>query len=209
MKSANFIKLLIVSLIAVVGAVGCKKSPKGVTPIPGTTRSVPGNDRPMGVENAAPTRPGLPLPQNNTSSQQIQPSGDGTVALGERPTEGNYIVDKDMFKSQTVYFEFDSSNVRPSEQSKVQAVAAYLKSNPNNRLRIEGHCDERGTAEYNRALGERRALSVREVIVALGVPAERLDTISYGEDMPAVIGFDEAAYEKNRRAEFVLLTPKQ
>ena len=105
----------------------------------------------------------------------------------------------------TVYFDFDSSVVKSSERSNVEAAAAYLKANPNVGLRIEGNCDERGTEEYNRALGERRALAARELIVASGVEADRVVTVSFGKDKPAVSGHDEAAWAKNRRDVFVVL----
>ncbi|MBI2925668.1 MAG: peptidoglycan-associated lipoprotein Pal [Verrucomicrobia bacterium] len=116
--------------------------------------------------------------------------------------------DRQKFKEQTVYFDFDRAAVRPAEKTKVEFVATYLKGNPTNKLRVEGHCDERGTEEYNRALGERRALSLREYLINLGIGADRIITISYGEDRPAVPGQDESAWSKNRRGEFVLLLPK-
>jgi peptidoglycan-associated lipoprotein len=87
-------------------------------------------------------------------------------------------------------------------------VANYLKSNGGQAVLVEGHCDERGTPEYNRALGERRALSVRESLISLGVPGEGIHTVSFGEDRPADPGHNDAAWAKNRRAEFVLLKPK-
>ncbi|MCS7047991.1 MAG: OmpA family protein [Verrucomicrobiae bacterium] len=107
---------------------------------------------------------------------------------------------------EPVYFEFDSALVRPSELPKLQAVANALRGN-NKKLIIEGHCDERGTAEYNRALGERRALACREELIRLGIAADRITTISYGEDRPAVIGHDESAWSKNRRCEFITVSP--
>jgi peptidoglycan-associated lipoprotein len=106
-----------------------------------------------------------------------------------------------------VYFDYDSSVIKPSEKSKVAAVADYLKSNSANAVKIEGHCDERGTEEYNRSLGERRALALREELVGLGTDAARVDTISYGKDRPASPGHDEAAWKMNRRGGFIVLTP--
>jgi peptidoglycan-associated lipoprotein len=104
-----------------------------------------------------------------------------------------------------VLFDYDSARIRPSEISKLEAVAAYLRSNPG-KLVIEGHCDERGTAEYNRALGERRALAARDELVKLGIEASRMSTISYGKDRPVDMGHDEAAWAKNRRCEFVVVS---
>ena len=112
--------------------------------------------------------------------------------------------DREMFKSDTVHFEYDSSVVKSGEKSKVAAVASYLKANTADAVEIEGHCDERGTEEYNRSLGDRRALALREALAAQGVDPMRVDTISYGKDRPVDTGKSEAAHRKNRRGEFVL-----
>jgi peptidoglycan-associated lipoprotein len=101
-----------------------------------------------------------------------------------------------------VYFEYDKSNIRPEYQPVLESISKWLAQYPERQLLVEGHCDERGTDEYNLALGERRALSVRRYLVALGVQADRVHTISYGEEKPAVPGSDESAWAKNRRAEF-------
>ena len=111
-------------------------------------------------------------------------------------------------KAYTVYFDFDSSSVRPTDMANVQSVASYLSSHADCALLIEGHCDERGTDEYNQALGERRAQSVKEAIANAGIASHRVRTLSYGESKPAVDGTTAEAYAKNRRGEFVLLLPK-
>ena len=90
----------------------------------------------------------------------------------------------------------------------LQSVAQQLQSNPADKLFIEGNCDERGTEEYNRSLGERRALAAREALAGLGIDPMKIRTISYGKDKPADPGHDEAAWAKNRRDDFVLLIPK-
>jgi peptidoglycan-associated lipoprotein len=87
-------------------------------------------------------------------------------------------------------------------------VAQALAADPNTKLLVEGNCDERGTEEYNRALGERRALAAREALAKLGVDPKRIRTESFGKDKPADTGHDEAAWQKNRRDDFVLLHPK-
>ena len=87
------------------------------------------------------------------------------------------------------------------------AVADYLKANSGKAVRVEGNCDERGTEEYNRSLGERRALAVREELIRLGIDPTRVDTISYGKDRPVDPGHDEAAWKKNRRDDFIVLSP--
>ncbi len=127
--------------------------------------------------------------------------------MSEYPNHTGWSEDKDHFAVQTVHFAFDSSTVKSADKSKVAAVADYLKGNSQNAVRVEGNCDERGTEEYNRSLGERRALAVREELVHLGVTPDRVDTISYGEDKPVATGHNEDSWKQNRRADFILLTP--
>ncbi|MCE0496733.1 MAG: OmpA family protein [Methylacidiphilales bacterium] len=144
-----------------------------------------------------------PLPGGDTLSTGIQENA--------RPG-GNFNPDRDvnyqMLASDTVYFAFDSSTIPAAEQAKLQAVSDWFKANPGHSLFLAGHADKRGTPEYNRALGERRALSVREYLVGLGLPASALFTNSYGADRPAVEGDTEEAYAKNRRVEVgVIIQP--
>ena len=101
----------------------------------------------------------------------------------------------------------DKSAIKPAEQSKLDAVANYLKNNRTKAVRIEGNCDERGTEEYNRSLGERRALAAREYLIQSGIDPQRVDTLTNGEDKPAVVGHNEGAWSKNRRDDFIVLTP--
>lgn len=103
---------------------------------------------------------------------------------------------------QTVYFDYDSSSLRSDAVQVLSANADKIKQAPGVFIQIEGHCDERGTQDYNFALGEKRALSVRDHLMKLGVDGSRLITISYGEEDPAVPGHNEAAWSQNRRAEF-------
>ncbi len=103
---------------------------------------------------------------------------------------------------ETVYFEFDRSGLTEQARGALDRNAEFLRANPSIRVRIEGHCDERGTVEYNLALGDRRAHSAKEYLVQRGIAADRLSTVSFGEERPADPGRDEAAYARNRRAEF-------
>lgn len=103
---------------------------------------------------------------------------------------------------ETVYFDYDAFTLQSAARQVLERNAAWLQANPTVKVVIEGHCDERGSDEYNLALGERRALTVKNFLTTLGVNAERLATISVGEEQPAVEGHDEAAWSKNRRAEF-------
>ena len=116
-------------------------------------------------------------------------------------------MDTNTLAANTIHFAFDSAVIRDSEQASLQAVASALNSDPNDKLLIEGNCDERGTEEYNRALGERRALAAREALAKLGVDPMRIRTISYGKDKPVDPGHDEAAWQNNRRDDFGLLLP--
>ncbi|HUK57441.1 MAG TPA: peptidoglycan-associated lipoprotein Pal [Nitrospiria bacterium] len=102
------------------------------------------------------------------------------------------------------YFDFDKYNIRDDARAALENDARWLKENPKVRVKIEGHCDERGTNEYNLALGERRAKAVRQVLTTLGVEAARLSTISYGEERPVCTQHDETCYAKNRRAHFTV-----
>jgi len=104
-----------------------------------------------------------------------------------------------------IYFDFDKSNIREDQRSRIEKNAAYLRENPGVKVRIEGNCDERGTNEYNMALGERRALSAKKYLVNLGVHEDRLHTISYGEEKPLLRGHDEYAWAQNRRDDFVIV----
>lgn len=107
-------------------------------------------------------------------------------------------------KFPIIYFAYDRSAIGASEQYKLQQVAKYLNDNAAFGLIIEGHCDEKGSAEYNRALGERRANSVRNFLANAGVSTGRMKTISYGEDRPAVKATNESGHAKNRRAVLIL-----
>jgi peptidoglycan-associated lipoprotein len=106
-----------------------------------------------------------------------------------------------------VFFDLDKSNVTAAEAAKLEKQAAWLAQNENASVRIvvEGHCDARGTSEYNLGLGKRRAEAVKAFLVSKGVAADRIDTVSYGKERPAVVGSDEAAYAKNRRGVTVVI----
>lgn len=158
-------------------------------PPPGSTDLPPGGNRPPGGESTG---------RNSTG-----------ISAAERGDFEGMLKDPALFKNNTVLFDFDSSVIKDKQRSKIEAVAAFLKTTTSNKLLIEGHCDERGTEEYNRALGERRALAVREYLVRLGIQASRIRTISYGFDRPADAGHNEAAWSKNRRGEFIVLMPRQ
>ena len=213
MNTAKPFSLLILGSVMSFGLIGCKKMHTGVTPIPSAQRSAPEVGIPSGPVGGNPG--GQDIGAGNRFPGGIDPNAsnlatdiDGNTPLGPRDIEGNYILDREAFADQTVYFEFDSSVVSPDQKPKLEAVVSRLQTDPAFHLKVEGHCDERGTDEYNRALGERRALSIREYLIAMGISADRISTIRYGEDKPALFGSDELSWAKNRRGEFVLLIPK-
>jgi peptidoglycan-associated lipoprotein len=103
-----------------------------------------------------------------------------------------------------VFFDFDMSTIRDDQKAALNDNVGWLKGNAKAKLLVEGHCDERGTAEYNLALGERRAKAVKDYLIAAGIAADRISTISYGKERPFVLGHDESAWKWNRRGHFVL-----
>ena len=107
---------------------------------------------------------------------------------------------KSLTSNTNIYFDYDKSELCVSASSQIRSLAKALKSNNSSKVSIEGHCDERGTREYNLALGERRANSVKELLVLNGVDSKRISTVSFGEEKPAVSGSNESAWSKNRRA---------
>ena len=111
---------------------------------------------------------------------------------------------RDMFENDDVQFEFDSAKLSMEAQEILRRKAEWLEENPRAKVIIEGHCDERGTNEYNLALGDRRAFSSKSFLVDLGISGSRLTTVSYGEERPLDLGADEDAWAKNRRAHFVI-----
>lgn len=126
---------------------------------------------------------------------------DTDVALGERFEDGILITD---VQFDNVHFSYDSFQIQPSEIQRIEAVADYMRSNGGAKLVTEGHCDERGSREYNLALGEHRSLAVRAHLVRLGIDGIRIQTRSYGEEQPANPGHEESAWRLNRRVEFKL-----
>jgi peptidoglycan-associated lipoprotein len=109
------------------------------------------------------------------------------------------------FEAESIYFDFDKSFIKLEYRPILNEKAAFLKDYPEMRVRIEGNCDERGTNEYNLALGERRANSAKNFLVSWGIAADRIEIISYGEERPRALGHNEASWSQNRRDDFVLI----
>src|SRR5215472_680123 len=172
------------SLALTIAACGCHKRPENMANIYGYPKTQPLTDADKS-----------PAITNDLAGEKPL-----EVSVPDPTLRETWIRDRKAFEKDTVYFDFDSSVVKTGEKSKVANVASYLKSNPGKAVEIEGHCDERGTEEYNRSLGERRALAVREALIRAGIASDRVDTLSWGEDKPLAEGHNEAAWKQNRRA---------
>jgi peptidoglycan-associated lipoprotein len=144
------------------------------------------------------------LPPPPQSSAAPAPAPGPSTPQGPVPgTQAHFA--QQMQGRDTIYFDTDKFNVDAEDQAALAQQAAYLQQYPNVRATVEGHCDERGTREYNLALGERRANAAKNYLVSLGVPADRLNTVSYGKERPAALGSDEQAWARNRRAVTIVL----
>jgi peptidoglycan-associated lipoprotein len=197
MKYFQYLNYLTAAVLLSVGVAGCKFKPKNPTPITAGKAKPTGED-PFGADR------GATLP----ADQQTNVRTDNVIPLPERFSRENTTEDRETLKPHTVYFDYDRSAVRSSERSKVEAVAAFLRDNSGQGVLVEGHCDERGTEQYNLSLGDRRAQAIREYLVNLGIDSQRIHVITYGEAQPAVSGHDESSWSRNRRGEFILLKPK-
>ncbi len=127
---------------------------------------------------------------------------EGELPIRQTRTERGLLFSEARKELETIYFDYDSALIKPEARAKLERAAVWLKDHPESRVQIEGYCDERGTFEYNIALGEKRALSARRYLAGLGISSDRIFTISFGEEKPAVNGHDESAWQYNRRAEF-------
>ncbi len=140
--------------------------------------------------------------------EAMQPSTDKAAMGQEEPLESKPIGISEGRTSEgmlPVYFDFDSSDIRKDQVSRIEANADFLTQNSDTAIRIEGNTDPRGTNEYNMALGERRALSAKKYLVNLGISDSRLSTISFGEERLLMHGHDELSWAQNRRADFVIV----
>ena len=212
MKLNKILLPLALALAATLATTGCKHGFNGkVTQLPG--------HRNEAIAETGPTTTipqGQPIDTTGMSNPNANANPFGTGAntqTGGGPTSATWDPsmmnqDHDKLAAYTVHFKFDSAVVQDNEQASVASVAQAIIADKNAYLLIEGNCDERGTEEYNRSLGERRALALRESLAKDGVDPMRVRTISYGKDKPVDPGHDEAAWAKNRRGDFVYCTPK-
>jgi len=209
MKLARPLTLLNIALVALSFCfAGCKSKVQKPTTLQGTGpgKGIAGDSRSPLIGNAPAVSGG-----NTIGTESATPANLGDSTQGLKAAAGdweNWFADHNAFKDQTVYFDYDKSNVKPSEVDKLKEVARRMKNFEGMALRIEGHCDERGTEEYNRSLGDKRAQAIREFLASEGFSASMMPTITFGEDKPADPGHTEAAFSKNRRGELVLLSPR-
>ena len=198
MKMTKLFNVLTLGLaLTCMVASGCKKKPGTITPLPGSSTKPPGGDLP----------PTEPMKLDTTTGTGLDTTTTGGISMGDNRKFAGWKENKEVFQAETIHFAFDSSVVKKADLSKLGNVASYLKSHPADAVRVEGNTDDRGTEEYNRALGERRALAGREELVKLGVPPDRIETISFGKDKPVDTSRTEAGHARNRRDDFVLLSP--
>lgn len=194
MKPGMFALLVALSMTALVAG-GCASNEVVKTEEPAATvkAETPRPVQPPAVKQEVPAAP--VTTQTADASPVIKPAEASQPVMGA----------PEVSAFETVYFDFDRSDLRQDARNSLSKNAdILLKSRQAQKIRIEGHCDERGSAEYNLALGERRATSAQQYLVTLGVQPDRLSIVSYGKEKPAVQGNDEEAWAKNRRAEFVI-----
>ena len=141
-----------------------------------------------------------PPPKPQPKVEEKKPAPKPQVKEPERKPVEKASLSESAFK--TVYFDFDKSDIRSDQRSNLSSNAQLLSSNSSVRIRIEGHCDERGTDEYNMALGQRRADAIKQYLIDYGVSSSRITTISYGEERPVSSGHNESSWSQNRRGEF-------
>jgi peptidoglycan-associated lipoprotein len=193
---------LVVTSLLVLTAVGsgCAKRPattQAAAPAPTGTASTMAPPSQPGGTTATPSGPSMAQPGGATATPTPAPAPGPTT----RPAPKDFAAVPEL---QDIYFEFDKYDIRPADTRTLDANAAWLKSNPNHLLLIEGHADERGTNEYNLALGERRAKSTMNYLVSQGVQANRITIISYGEERPTCTEKTEGCWAKNRRSHFLV-----
>lgn len=187
--------------VSVLVAAGCAKKQtvksEGTAGGAGTQAAPAASSQGTGEVKESAVKEAPPAPAAAAPAEQPVPAAKAAEA-------GVAVTEEKPSQFDDVRFDFDKSVLREDGRKTTQGVAEYLKKNPRVKLLIEGHCDERGTSEYNMALGERRAASVMNYLVSLGISKAALSTVSFGKEKPLDPGHNEEAWAKNRRAHFVL-----
>jgi peptidoglycan-associated lipoprotein len=190
--------LVLVGLTAVAAAVACGGNPPAQTPTPVNEDSIREAEERARAEREQAEREARE--REEAERRRQQQIADSLAALG-RNTEAVRTLLATM-----IHFDYDKSNIRPDDANVLDQKVAILQTNSDLRIRISGHCDERGSDEYNLALGNRRATSAKQYLVSHGIDAGRIETVSYGEERPVDPGHDEGAWSRNRRDEFEILS---
>lgn len=213
----------IFAMVAVTALCGtaCKSQrPDKLTMIPGVRTIVqnPATAIPAGPGIPTTPPPGgtVPNPGGTTGTPKPLPGGPGVTDTNRDPMNADFpsnfennTPDRQAFLAQMVHFDYDSAIIPPGDLPKIEIVARHLTQQTKHLMVLEGHCDERGTEQYNLSLGERRAQAIRDQLVKYGISSDRVRTLSFGEEIPLIEGNSESARAKNRRGEFVLMLPKQ
>ena len=182
--------VILLSLVTVAASSSCR-----------SRRTVPPPETAPPVVTATAPEPTVPVPSPETDFPS--PPSETREVLSEDINEANQVA-RERGWIRDAFFAFDASTLDDDAQEALQQSASWLRSHPEFRIRIEGHCDERGTEQYNLALGDRRADTAASYLATLGVDRSRIQTVSYGEERPFEQGSDEAAWAQNRRAHLVL-----
>ena len=191
MKSVSLLLVLGLSVAIVASSCG-KKAPENTTPAVDTAAE---NQR-MRDSIAAAQAEADRLAREEAERLRRQQEADSLAALSRSAEDVRNML------ASMIHFDLDKSNIRPDDMGALDQKVAILQANPDLRIRVGGHCDERGSDEYNLALGNRRAQAAKQYLVSHGIDASRIETQSWGEERPMVDGHDESAWSQNRRAEF-------
>jgi len=215
MRQCSAMRVLFVVgvLVGSMALMGCPYKPEVIQAGPGAVGPAAAGAPSAGAPSAgAPGQPGPSMmtpvtPQPGAPAERPAQPGPAVAmpapgAPGAAGAAPGAVVPASPLKD--VFFDFDKSNIKDDQKAALNDDIAWLKSNPKAKVTIEGHCDERGTVEYNLALGERRAKATKDYMVAAGIAADRIAVISYGKERPFVLGHDEAAWKWNRRSHYVL-----
>ena len=150
--------------------------------------------------------PPPPPPPPPVVEKKPEPEKIDSTAIWARQRAEKLAKAKSEIEAKRIYFDFDKSDIKPEYRDVLLEIANLMKEFSEISIRIEGHCDERGTAAYNLALGERRCNSAKQFLIDAGVSADRIDTKSWGEERPVALGHNEAAWSQNRRDEFIVIS---
>ena len=182
-------------LVGSLALLGCPKRPEVAQAGPGAVG--PG-------AAVAPVAPAAPPSPRTAETPVTRPSAPAETPVQRAAPVAPAAAVPAAAPLKDAFFDFDKSNIREDQKAALTEDVSWLKGNARAKITIEGHCDERGTAEYNLGLGERRAKAVKDYLVAAGIAADRIATISYGKERPFVLGHDESAWKWNRRGHFVI-----